>query len=131
MPRIPKGIRPKMTPGQRAGRAVRGAVSASHPIIGRVAGKAIESGVDKLVTKGIAKVQDPKFQKKVGGAVRGIAKAGVKKLGSTPRGAAFVQKAQAFNQSATGQSAGRAVRRLGTNALAKINEFGKGHGQGQ
>jgi hypothetical protein len=120
-----------MTPGQKAGFVVRRVVTAKNPIIGRVAGKAIESGVDKLVTKGISKAQDPEFQKKVGSAVKGIAKAGVNKLNSTPRGAAIVQKAQAFNQSAAGQSAGRAVRRLGSNALTRLNEFGKGHGQNE
>jgi hypothetical protein len=126
MARIPKPVR---TPGQKAGLAVRRVVTAKNPVVGRIAGKAIEKGVDKLVTKGLTKVQDPAFQKKVGQTVKRVAKAGVNKLSQTPRGAAVVNKVAQFSQTPAGQTAVRGARRLGTNALAKLNEFGQGHGQ--
>lgn len=66
-------------PGRTAGKLVRTAVTAAHPIAGAVGGKLIEEGTKKLVDKGIEIAKDPRTQalaKKAGNDAVRIARRG-------------------------------------------------------
>ena len=64
--RASAGGTPKASAGQKAGRAVRRAVSIKSPIIGAIAGKAIERGTAKAVDRGVAWAKQPENQAKIG-----------------------------------------------------------------
>jgi hypothetical protein len=51
-------------PGKTAGKLVRTAVTVSHPIVGTIAGPAIEKGTEKAVNKVIEVSKDPEVRAK-------------------------------------------------------------------
>lgn len=77
-----------MNPGKAAGNFVRTAVTAAHPIVGAVAGKAIARGTETLVNKGFEVAKSPEVRAKaaeisgsVGRQARTLGAAGIRKLG--------------------------------------------------
>jgi hypothetical protein len=59
-----KTISKSNDPGRTAGRMVRVAFTAAHPVAGVVGGKLIEEGTKKLVDKGIEIAKNPENQRR-------------------------------------------------------------------
>lgn len=119
---VAKKIATSKNPGATAGKLARGVLTASHPIVGGIVGKKVETGVANLVDKGVSKLQDPNFRRNAMNVVR----RGVSAIRSTQTGGRVMGKVDAFRATPVGQAAERQVRRLGTQTVAKINEFQTG-----
>ena len=119
---VVKAVAKTKNPGAVAGKLAGAIVRVKAPVLGSKIAPHVEAGVSKLVDKGVQKLQDPAFRKKVGTAVR----TGVSAIRKTNTGGKVMGKVDAFRATSAGQGVERQVRRLGTNAVMKLNEFQTG-----